>query len=344
MAMTKKPENKPTRGKGEKKAPRASPRAVNPAETASAPVSTASSRQGGAVGGAVAGSAAAPRAERIAKVLARAGVASRRDAERMIVAGRVTLNGERLTSPAVTVVPEDAILVDGRPVAEPEPPRLWRYHKPNGLVTTARDEKGRDTIFDHLPPGLPRVLTIGRLDLTSEGLLLLTNDGELKRRLELPQTGWLRRYRVRVHGRPTEAALRPLEQGISVDGEQFQPMLTAIERQQGANAWITLGLKEGKNREIRRAMEAVGFTVNRLIRIGYGPFRLGDLPAGAVEEVRTRVLREQLGLEVETPAARERRARAAPERAAGGGGVDNGANDTSGRQPEARGRRPRNRP
>ena len=307
--MTKKLDHKPTRGKGEKKAPPSSDREGAPRKAAANPVAAGVSSTGRA-------DPAPSRGERIAKVLARAGVASRRDAERMIEAGRVTLNGVRLTTPAVTVGPSDAILVDGRPVAEPEPPRLWRYHKPNGLVTTARDEKGRDTIFDHLPPGLPRVMSVGRLDLTSEGLLLLTNDGALKRRLELPQTGWLRRYRVRVHGRPTEVALRPLEEGMTVDGERFQPMLTAIERQQGANAWITLGLKEGKNREIRRAMEALGFTVNRLIRIGYGPFRLGELPPGAVEEVRAKVMRDQLGLEVETPAARERRTRAVAEASA----------------------------
>lgn len=251
-----------------------------------------------------------PAGERIAKVLARAGVASRREVERMIEAGRVAVNGETLASPARNVTAADILLVDGKPVAEAEPPRLWRYHKPNGLVTTARDEQGRDTIYDHLPPGLPRVMPVGRLDLTSEGLLLLTNDGALKRRLELPSTGWLRRYRVRVHGRPTEAALRPLEQGMSVDGERFQPMLVALERQQGANAWLTLGLTEGKNREIRRAMEALGFPVGRLIRTGYGPFRLGSLEKGALEEVRAKTLRDQLGLAVETPAERDRKARA----------------------------------
>ncbi|MBX2857003.1 MAG: rRNA pseudouridine synthase [Rhodobacteraceae bacterium] len=338
--MTNKPDNRPTRGKGEKKAPRAAAPQGGRREPASAPTATAASERAPA-------QPAPARAERIAKVLARAGVASRRDAERMIEAGRVTLNGERLSTPAVTVGPGDAILVDGRPLAEPEPPRLWRYHKPNGLVTSSRDEKGRDTIFDHLPPGLPRVVTVGRLDLTSEGLLLLTNDGELKRRLELPKTAWLRRYRVRLHGRPTEASLRPLEQGMTVDGERFQPMMAALERQQGANAWVTLGLKEGKNREIRRALEALGFTVNRLIRIGYGPFRLGELPPGAVEEVRAAVMREQLGLEVETPAARERRARAARDNPAGPGAPDpgaDGADDTAARPSRTTRPRTRNRP
>ncbi len=233
--------------------------------------------------------------ERIAKRLARAGVASRREAERMIEAGRVRVNGRVLESPALNVTEADAIEVDGKPLPEAEPARLWRYHKPLGLVTTARDEKGRKTVFDALPPDLPRVMSVGRLDINSEGLLLLTNDGELKRRLELPSTGWMRKYRVRVHGRPTPEMLAPLEKGVTVDGERFQPMQVTIDRQQGANAWLTIGLREGKNREIRRAMEAVGLAVNRLIRISYGPFQLGDLADGAVEEVRSRVLADQLG-------------------------------------------------
>ncbi len=234
--------------------------------------------------------------ERIAKRLARAGVASRREAERMIEAGRVRVNGRVLASPALNVTARDRILVDGKPLAAAEPPRLWRYHKPAGLVTTARDEKGRPTVFDRLPPELPRVMPVGRLDLNSEGLLLLTNDGELKRRLELPSTGWLRKYRARVHGRPTEAMLAPLTRGITVDGERFQPITVTIDRQQGANAWLTIGLREGRNREIRRALESVGLAVNRLIRISYGPFQLGDLAAGVVEEVRPKVLADQLGL------------------------------------------------
>ena len=238
----------------------------------------------------------APRAERIAKVIARAGRASRREAERLIAAGEVTLNGKPVTTPATLVTAADAITVAGRPLAAPEPPRLWLYHKPAGLVTTAKDEKGRRTVFDALPEGMPRVLSVGRLDLTSEGLLLLTNDGSLKRRMELPSTGWLRRYRVRVHGAPTEAALAPLRDGLKIEGERFQPMQVALDRQQGANAWLTVGLREGKNREIRRAMEAIGHPVSRLIRISYGPFQLGNLAAGAVEEVKTRVLRDQLGL------------------------------------------------
>jgi 23S rRNA pseudouridine2605 synthase len=233
--------------------------------------------------------------ERIAKRLARAGVASRREAERMIEAGRVAVNGRRIDSPALNVTEADRVEVDGRALEAPEPPRLWRYHKPAGLVTSARDEKGRPTVFDRLPAELGRVMSVGRLDLASEGLLLLTNDGALKRRLELPATGWLRKYRVRVHGSPDEAALDRLRRGLTLEGERFQPMEVGLDRVQGANAWLTLGLREGKNREIRRAMEAIGLVVNRLIRTGYGPFRLGDLAPGAVEEVKPRVLADQRG-------------------------------------------------
>ncbi|MDZ7906107.1 MAG: pseudouridine synthase [Cypionkella sp.] len=241
-----------------------------------------------------------PAGERIAKVLSRAGIASRREAERMIELGEVSVNGAVITSPALNVTAADKITVNGRPVSEPEPARLWLYYKPEGLVTSASDEKGRETVFDNLPPELPRVMSVGRLDLNSEGLLLLTNDGGLKRRLELPSTGWLRKYRVRINGNPMDPDLEPLRKGIVVDGEKFQPMQVVIDRIQGANAWLTVGLREGKNREIRRAMAEIGLTVNRLIRISYGPFRLGDLTPGAVEEVKPRVLREQLG---EDPAA-----------------------------------------
>ncbi|MEM6441890.1 MAG: pseudouridine synthase, partial [Pseudomonadota bacterium] len=256
--------------------------------------------------------------ERIAKRLARAGVASRRGAEAMIAAGRVRVNGRAIDSPALDVLPSDRIEVDGAPLPDAEPPRLWRYHKPVGLVTTEHDEKGRPTVFERLPEGLPRVLSVGRLDLTSEGLLLLTNDGALKRRLELPSTGWLRRYRVRVHGRPSEADLAPLERGLEVDGERFRPMSVALDRQQGANAWLTVGLREGRNREVRRAFGALGFEVGRLIRVGYGPFQLGDLAAGAAEEVRPKVLRDQLG-EAAGPPPEERDGRAARRRGGGGG-------------------------
>ncbi len=252
--------------------------------------------------------------DRIAKVLARAGVASRREAEKLITSGRVAVNGKVISSPALNVTQSDRILVDGKPVAAPEPPRLWLYHKPVGLVTTAKDEKGRETVFDALPEDMPRVMSIGRLDLTSEGLLLLTNDGGIKRRLELPSTGWVRKYRVRLKGAPDETTFAPLRKGMVIDGERFQPMDVTLDRVQGANAWATVSLREGRNREIRRAMEAVGLTVNRLIRVSYGPFRLGDLKPGEVEEIKGRVLRDQLGLDKEftptlTPKKRPERRR-----------------------------------
>ena len=236
--------------------------------------------------------------ERIAKVISRAGVASRREAERLIETGRVTVNGEVITRAALNVTPADRIVVNGKPLDAPEPARLWLYHKPTGLVTTNRDEQGRATIYDDLPEDMPRVMSVGRLDLNSEGLLLLTNDGAVKRQLELPSTGWLRKYRVRVNGRVTEPQLEPLRKGITAEGEDFQPMIVTLDRQIGANAWLTIGLREGKNREIRRAMEAVGLVVNRLIRVSYGPFQLGQLKPGAVEEIRRRVLRDQLGLDM----------------------------------------------
>lgn len=236
-----------------------------------------------------------PDGDRIAKVIARAGRASRRGAEALIAEGRVRVNGRVIDSPALNVTPADRIEVDDTPLAAPEPARLWLYHKPTGLVTTASDEKGRPTVFDALPADLPRVMSVGRLDLTSEGLLLLTNDGGLKRRLELPTTGWLRKYRVRVNGTPDEGALAPLRRGLTLEGERFQPMTVSIDRQQGANAWLTVSIREGRNREIRRAMEHAGLTVTRLIRVSYGPFRLNELKAGEVEEVKARVLRDQLG-------------------------------------------------
>jgi 23S rRNA pseudouridine2605 synthase len=259
---------------------------------------------------------AEPATERIAKRLARAGIASRRGAEEMIAAGRVAVNGAVIDSPALNVGPRDRVEVDGKPLAHAEPTRLWRYHKPEGLVTSARDEKGRPTVFDRLPEDMPRVMSIGRLDLNSEGLLLLTNDGGLKRRLELPSTGWVRKYRVRIHGKPTDAMLAPLRAGLTVDGERFQPMSVTIDREQRANAWLTVGLREGRNREVRRALADVGLVVNRLIRISYGPFQLGDLAPGAVEEVRAKVLRDQLGLErpAPQPAARNPAGRSAPLR------------------------------
>jgi 23S rRNA pseudouridine2605 synthase len=237
--------------------------------------------------------------ERIAKVIARAGLCSRREAEALIAASRVAVNGERLATPAFTVSPRDRIEVDGKPLPMRERTRLFLYHKPKGLVTTNRDERGRPTIFGALPKHLPRLVSIGRLDLNSEGLLLLTNDGGLARALELPETGWLRRYRVRANGKVTQAALDRLARGITVDGIDYGPIQATLDRAQGANVWLTLGLREGKNREVRNILRALGLVVNRLIRISYGPFRLGEIQPGAVEEVKTRVLREQIGEKIE---------------------------------------------
>ena len=261
-----------------------------------------------------------PKGERIAKVMARSGVASRRDAEKMILEGRVSVNGVKVDSPALDVSETDKVTLDGKPIDAPQPARLWLYYKPVGLVTSAKDEKGRQTVFDTMPEGMPRVMSVGRLDLTSEGLLLLTNDGELKRKLELPTTGWLRKYRVRVNGRPNEATFDPLRRGVTIEGEEFQPMEITLDKQQGANAWLTVGLREGKNREIRRAMAEVGLTVNRLIRVSYGPFRLNKMKLGDVVEVKQRVLREQLGAPdgAGDEAAGERRPRKGPGKPAGG--------------------------
>jgi len=241
----------------------------------------------------------APRAEgggeRIAKRLARLGLCSRREAERWIEQGRVTVDGTVLTSPAVNVSDGSVVTVDGRPVGAPDRRRLWRYHKPRGLVTTHRDPEGRPTVFAALPSGLPRVISVGRLDLNSEGLLLLTNDGALARHLELPATGWRRRYRVRVHGPVDEARLASLAKGITVDGIAYGPIEAAIERRQGSNAWLILTLREGRNREIRRVMAALGLDVTRLIRIAYGPFQLGGLPRGEIDEVAAKAIKELVG-------------------------------------------------
>ena len=239
--------------------------------------------------------APAPAGERIAKMMARAGVASRREAERMILEGRVSVNGRKIASPALDILPSDQVRIDGKPMEAPQETRLWLYYKPVGLVTSESDEKGRQTVFDALPRDLPRVMSVGRLDLNSEGLLLLTNDGELKRRLELPATAWLRRYRVRVNGNPTELTFDPLRRGATIEGEDFAPMEIKLDSQQGANAWLTVGIREGRNREIRRAMAHVGLQVNRLIRIGYGPFKLAGLEVNEVREVKRRILRDQLG-------------------------------------------------
>ena len=236
--------------------------------------------------------------ERIAKVMARAGLCSRREAEEWIEAGRVSVNGEVLTSPARDVSDRDAILVDGKPLPTRERTRLFLYHKPRGLVTTAWDPEGRPTVFQNLPKGLPRVVTIGRLDINTEGLLLLTNDGGLARVISLPDTGWLRRYRVRAYGNITQPDLDALRGGIEIDGMRYGPIEAELQREQGDNVWLTLGLREGKNREVKRVLEHLGLQVNRLIRISFGPFQLGDLEEGAVEEVKTRILQEQLGPEL----------------------------------------------
>ena len=236
--------------------------------------------------------------ERIAKVLARAGVASRRDVERLIGEGKVAVNGEVLTSPAVKVRPGDAVTVGGEPVNAAEPARLFRYHKPPGLMTTHHDPKGRATVFEALPPGLPRLISIGRLDLSSEGLLLLTNDGGLARALELPSSGLTRRYRARALGRIDQSRLDSLKNGMTVEGVRYGAIEAHLDKAKegprGANLWITLALAEGKNREVRRVLEALGLKVNRLIRVAYGPFALGTIEPGAVEEVGPRVIREQL--------------------------------------------------
>jgi 23S rRNA pseudouridine2605 synthase len=234
------------------------------------------------------------RGERIAKYLSRAGVASRRDAEALIEAGKVRMNNAPVTHPAVFVTAGDLVVVEGKAVATPDRTRLWRYHKPDGLVTTHKDPEGRPTVFEKLPAELPRVISIGRLDLTSEGLLLLTNDGALSRQLELPATGWLRRYRVRVHGGVDPAKLERLAGGMVVDGVKFGPIEAVVDSKQRANTWLSVSLREGKNREIRRVMDALLLPVTRLIRVAYGPFQLGHLPRGAVEEVNGKILREQV--------------------------------------------------
>lgn len=255
-----------------------------------------------------------PKGDRIAKVLSRAGIASRRVSETIIEEGRVSVNGKTITSPALNVTPDDKIFVDGKRVGEPDAARIWLYHKPAGLVTSERDEKDRATVFGALPTSMPRVMSIGRLDINSEGLLLLTNDGEVKRKLELPSTGWLRRYRVRINGSVSETRLDELRAGITVEGIHYLPMVVTFDRQQGANAWLTVSIREGKNREIRRTMEAIGVVVNRLIRVSYGPFQLGELKQGDVEEVKARVVRDQLGLGARSEPAPKRKIVNRPKR------------------------------
>ena len=264
------------------------------------------------------GKAKAPAAKaesmRIAKAIAHAGLCSRRDAEAWIAAGRVAVNGKVLATPAHVVTPSDKITVDGKPLPAAQAVRLWRFHKRRGLVTSHKDPQGRKTVFEALPPELPRVVSVGRLDINTEGLLLLTTDGELARHLELPSTGWLRRYRVRAHGRVAQEALDRLRQGVTIDGIHYGPVEARIDREQGSNLWLTISLREGKNREVKQLAEHLGLTVNRLIRVSFGPFALGDLALGAVDEVKRRVLADQLGAKLADEfglfeAAKERRGR-----------------------------------
>ncbi len=261
--------------------------------------------------------------ERIAKVIARAGLASRREAETWVAAGRVSVNGAAITSPALNVTAGDRIAIDGKPLPARERTRLFLYHKPRGLVTTHADPQGRPTIFAALPKELPRLISIGRLDLNTEGLLLLTNDGGLARVLELPETGWLRRYRVRANGTITQAALDALRDGVTVEGIRYGAIEATLDRIQGANVWLTFAIREGKNREVRNVLDHLGLRVNRLIRVSFGPFQLAELEQGTVEEVKARVLREQLGERIaklagadfsEPPAVREKIAPRAPRR------------------------------
>lgn len=245
---------------------------------------------------------AAPAGERIAKVIARAGLCSRREAERWIAEGRVALDGKVIDSPALSVNESADIVVDGKPLPARVEPRLWRHHKPPGVLTTHRDPEGRPTVFDQLPAELGRVIAVGRLDMSSEGLLLLTNDGELARWMALPATGWLRRYRVRAYGHVTDAALAGLKAGVTIDGVAYGPIEAGIDDRKGANIWLDVALREGKNREVRIVLEHLGLKVNRLIRVSYGPFQLGKLERGAVDPVARKVLAEQLGGRFAKPA------------------------------------------
>jgi 23S rRNA pseudouridine2605 synthase len=234
--------------------------------------------------------------ERLAKRIARAGLCSRREAELWIANGRVTVNGKKITTPAFNVGPEDAVKVDGKLLQPAQETRLWLYHKPAGLVTTHKDPEGRRTVFEALPKGMPRVISIGRLDLNSEGLLLLTNDGALSRKLELPSTGWIRRYRVRVFGDITPAMLAEMKKGVVVNGVNYGSVEASVDSSKRDNSWLTVALKEGKNREIRKIFEHYGCRVSRLLRLSYGPFQLGSLPKGEIKEVTGKVLKSFVSL------------------------------------------------
>ncbi len=238
-------------------------------------------------------------AERLAKFIARSGVCSRRDAEELIKQKRITINGEIVDTPAFKVEGTEKILLDGEKLPEIEQTRLWLYHKPSGLLTTHKDTAARATVFEHLPAGMPRVISVGRLDLNSEGLLLLTNNGELSRKLELPENGWSRRYKVRVHGFVNKNKLSDLAKGVTVDGVSYGPVKVELESQNGTNSWLLVTLNEGKNREIRKLMKSIGLEVARLIRLSYGPFQLGTLKKGEVREIPQKVLKEQLGNKIE---------------------------------------------
>ncbi|MFD0988353.1 pseudouridine synthase [Methyloligella solikamskensis] len=240
----------------------------------------------------------APARMRIAKLIARAGLCSRRDAEKLIEEGRVAVNGKVLATPACVVTEKDKVTVDGKALPEAETPRLWRYHKPKGLVTSHKDEQGRKTVFEALPPELPRVISIGRLDIATEGLLLLTTDGAIARHLELPSTGWLRRYRVRAYGQVSDEQLEEIRAGVTIDGIAYGPVEASIERVQGGNIWLAIGIREGKNREVKRLLEHLGLKVNRLIRISFGPFQLGELAPGAIQEVGAKALVSHLGVKL----------------------------------------------
>lgn len=269
-----------------------------------------------------------PEGERIAKLIARAGVCSRREAETLVAQGRVAVDGQTLDTPAVRVRPGQKVTIDGEALPASEPSRLWRFHKPRGVLTTAQDPEGRLTIYDGLPEDMPRVMPVGRLDLTSEGLLLLTNDGGLKRQLELPSTGWVRRYRVRVFGTVNEKDLAALANGLTVDGISYGPVQARLDSTRGRNSWLTFALREGKNREIRKLCEHLGYQVSRLIRVSYGPFQLGSLKEGTIEEVPGKTLREQLGNRLPAQPEQKKGGRRSGSASARGGGS---SADTSGR-------------